>query len=47
MFDLITSYLNLDEKEVKYFHKNLSIKFKKDLLEELENIGLYKSNKLF
>lgn len=47
MFDLVTSYLNLDEKETSYFYKNLSIKFKQSLLEELEDAGLYKNNKLF
>ena len=47
MFDLITTYLNLNDKEVKYFHKNLSITFKSELLDELKDQGLYKSNKLF
>jgi hypothetical protein len=47
MFDLITSYLNLNDKEVKYFHKNLSIIFKSELLDELTQQGLYKNNKLF
>jgi hypothetical protein len=47
MFDLITTYLNLNDKEVKYFHKNLSITFKSELLEELSEQGLYRRNKLF
>lgn len=47
VFDLVTDYLNLDEKEVKNFHKNLSIKFKTELLDELEELGLYKNNRLF
>lgn len=47
MFDLITSYLNLEEKEVRYFYKNLSIRFKSELLAELEKQGMYKSNRLF
>lgn len=47
MFDLITDYLNLNDKEVKYFHKNLSITFKSELLDELKEQGLYKNNKLF
>tara|TARA_R110000737_G_scaffold151084_1_gene180391 strand:+ start:1740 stop:2243 length:504 start_codon:yes stop_codon:yes gene_type:complete len=47
MFDLITSYINLNEKEEKYFYKNLSIKFKADLLDELTNAKLYKNNRLF
>ena len=47
MFSLITSYINLNEKETKYFYKNLSIKFKSDLLDELKQANLYKDNKLF
>jgi len=47
MFSLITDYINLNEKETKYFYKNLSIKFKSDLLDELKKANLYKDNKLF
>lgn len=47
MFDLITDYINLNEKETKYFYKNLSIKFKGELLDELKKSNLYKDNKLF
>ena len=47
MFALITKYINLNEKETKYFWKNLSIKFKSDLLDELKKSNLYKDNKLF
>tara|TARA_R110000796_G_scaffold153583_3_gene270166 strand:+ start:8778 stop:9260 length:483 start_codon:yes stop_codon:yes gene_type:complete len=47
MFALITDYINLNEKEEKYFYKNLSIKFKGELLDELKKANLYKSNKLF
>lgn len=47
MFSLITDYINLNEKETRYFYRNLSIKFKADLLEELKKAKLYKSNKLF
>ena len=47
MFALITDYINLNEKETKYFYKNLSVKFKSDLLEELKKLNLYKDNKLF
>lgn len=47
MFSLITDYINLNEKETKYFYKNLSIKFKSDLLDELKKSKLYKDNKLF
>ena len=47
MFALITDYINLNEKETKYFYKNLSIKFKGELLDELKNAKLYKDNKLF
>jgi len=47
MFSLITDYINLNEKETKYFYKNLSIKFKSDLLDELKKAKLYKDNKLF
>lgn len=47
MFSLITDYINLNEKETKYFWKNLSVKFKSDLLDELKKSGLYKDNKLF
>ncbi len=47
MFALITSYLNLDRKETRYFYRNLSIKFKADLLDELKKLNLYKDNKLF
>lgn len=47
MFALITDYINLNEKETKYFYKNLSIKFKGELLDELKNANLYKDNKLF
>ena len=47
MFALITDYINLNEKETKYFYKNLSITFKADLLDELKKAKLYKDNKLF
>ena len=47
MFALITSYLNLNEKETSYFYSNLSIKFKSILLEELKKNKLYKNNRLF
>jgi len=47
MFALITDYINLNEKEERYFYKNLSIKFKGELLDELKKANLYKSNKLF
>ena len=47
MFSLITSYINTNEKETKYFYRNLSIKFKSDLLDELKDAKLYKDNKLF
>ena len=47
MFSLITDYINLNEKETRYFYKNLSIKFKGELLDELKKSGLYKDNKLF
>jgi hypothetical protein len=47
MFALITEYINLNEKETKYFYKNLSVKFKDSLLTELKKANLYKDNKLF
>ena len=47
MFSLVTDYINLNEKETKYFYRNLSVKFKSDLLDELRKAKLYKDNKLF
>jgi hypothetical protein len=47
MFSLLTEYINLNEKETKYFYDNLSNKFKSDLIKELRNNKLYKNNRLF
>ena len=44
---MVTSYINLNEKETGYFYKNLSIKFKSDLLSELRTAKLYKDRRLF
>ena len=46
MLSLIISYINLNKKETKYFYDNLSMKFKGDILRELEKLDLYKDNKL-
>jgi hypothetical protein len=49
MFDLITSYLNLDpdKKEVHAFYSSLSTTHKTDLLTALADNKLIKLNKLF
>ena len=46
-FDIITSYLNLNDKECGYFQKNLSLKFQEELLNEVYRLKLRTNNKLF
>ena len=44
IFDICTSYLRIEPID---FYNKLSIKFKEQLLKELEAAGMYKSNSLF
>ena len=47
-FDMLTvlvGYINLTEKETKYFYNSLSTDFRKELLKELRSHNLYRKRK--